>query len=396
MTTEAGALVGKGAAIRGLAERWLEVVAADEVVRSGGGDFACSPAGLWLALSAVAAGANGDTARELQGLLGAAGEEAAGALTGVARALAHTDALAVATGAWSRAPVYRAFREALPGIGFGHLDPDDLSEIDAWVREATGGLIEELPVKPGPDTVFLLVNALALKARWESPFASELTAARNFTDASGVQHRLPTMVRTVRVTDAWSVPSDGGRPATVVELRCAAGDSGLPTVVRFVLGAPDASAARVLPAAWAPPAARSAFDADEVSIALPRLELRTNLDAVDHLKALGVRVATTDDADFSAMSPERLKIGKVVQECVVKVAEKGVEAAAATVVMMGYGSAPPQPRRIHHIAFDRPFGLVVLDGSGEVPLFTAWQATAPHDVTGAAAPADGWGTGSGW
>lgn len=35
------------------------------------------------------------------------------------------------------------------------------------------------------------------------------------------------------------------------------------------------------------------------------------------------------------------------------------------------------PQRFLRIAFDRPFGIVVLDGSGEVPLFTGWQADTP-------------------
>ncbi|WP_405799714.1 serpin family protein [Streptomyces sp. NBC_01506] len=87
--------------------------------------------------------------------------------------------------------------------------------------------------------------------------------------------------------------------------------------------------------------------------------------------------ATSDLADFSALSPERLKIEKVVQEAVVKVAELGVEAAAVTAIVMRAAGAA-RPPRVVPIAFDRPFGVVVLDGTGEVPLFTAWQASAPR------------------
>jgi serine protease inhibitor len=67
-----------------------------------------------------------------------------------------------------------------------------------------------------------------------------------------------------------------------------------------------------------------------------------------------------------------------VQECVLKVAEEGVEAAAVTAIAMAPAGAALRPPRIHYVRFDRPFGVVVLDGSGSVPLFTAWQATAPR------------------
>src|SRR5690606_3849711 len=144
-------------------------------VRAAGGDLACSPVGLWLTLTATAAGADGETAAELRDVLGTAGEEAATAVREVAEGLAGTSALSVATGLWSRTPVYRAFREALPRLHFGGLEPEDLSRVDAWVRESTGGLIERLPLRPDDSTLLLLANALALKARWAEPFDAAAT-----------------------------------------------------------------------------------------------------------------------------------------------------------------------------------------------------------------------------
>ncbi|MDI3405892.1 serpin family protein [Streptomyces cavernicola] len=357
-----------GAEVRRLAERWLPHLGRGEA------DFACSPTGLWLALASVAAGARGDTAAELRALLGVAGEEAAAAVTEGSRALAGTDALAVATGVWSRLPVYRAFREALPDVGFGPMDP---GAIDAWVDRATGGLVPRLPVQLTEEVQLVLVNALALKARWDVPFQASATRPKPFTDASGRQYEVATMHGPVQPGSAYDVTGTGGGEARVVELACASPGPGASAKVRFVLGAPGAEPAEVLPLAWAPVERRRRIDADTVRIALPKLSLRSTVEAVRHLQALGVRQAFQDSADFSALSPERLAVSQVVQETVVKVAEQGVEAAAATVVAMRYGSAYRPPEKIEIIEYDRPFGIVVLDGSGTVPLFTAWQAEAP-------------------
>lgn len=364
LTTYAGAM-------RTLAERWLRVRGEGEQ-HGVDGDFVCSPAGLWLALGAVTAGARGETAGELEALLGldgadAAGGGVAGAVTDSARALAETEQLGVATRVWSRTPVYRTYREALPDIGFGHMDP---AEIDAWVREATGGLIEKLPVEIDENTLLALVNVLALKARWSTPFQARATADRPFTDATGAVHAVPTMHQHLGARSGWTV--DG---AHVVELRCEGGTSAVR--VRFVLGPEGARAADVLAAAWAPEERHAALDTDMIALALPRLELRTTMEITPQLAALGVTYATTGRADFSALSPEPLKIEKVVQEAVVKVAELGVEAAAVTVVTMRAAGMARPPRAVP-IAFDRPFGVVVLDGTGEVPLFTAWQSSAPR------------------
>ncbi|MFH9238023.1 serpin family protein [Streptomyces anulatus] len=361
-------------AVQRLAERWIRDGMAAGEGRGGTGTgtgFVCSPAGLWLALAAVAAGARGATAAELRALLGTADREAAPAVTALARELARTGALGVATRVWSRVPVLPAFQEALPDVRF---DPMDPAAADAWVREATGGLIERLPLEITDETVLALVNVLALKARWEKPFEAWRTHDLPFTDAAGAVAPVPTMVKDVPPADAWTA---GG--AYVVELRCATEPGGGPGArVRLVLGEPGAGAGRVLPVGWAPRTAGVPLDTDRVTIGLPRLTLRTRVPVTGQLASLGVRLALTDAADFSGLSLEPLAVSDVVQEAVLKIAEEGVEAAAVTVVAMRAGSAP-RPQRVHHIAFDRPFGVVVLAGTEDTPLFTAWQAEAPAD-----------------
>lgn len=373
-------------AIRALAGRWLGQVAADPGVRAAGGDFVCSPAGLWLTLAAVAAGAREATAAELRKLLGVAGPDAAAAATQAARALV-TDAVAVGTAVWARTPVYREFRESLPEIGFGHLDPARPAALDTWVREATRGLITALPERPDADALLVLVNALALTARWQTPFDRKDTRERAFTDAAGTEHGVPTMFRRMPFPQhAWTVP---GHPSTepghsspddvdVVAIRCRAPEGQAPAQVSFVLGAPGRPADEVLAAAWAPRDQRRPVDADAVTIAVPRLSLRTHLDAARHLARLGLDRATSGLADFSGMSPEPLRISRVAQESLLKVDELGVEAASVTQTEYVTRSVVSRPPRIRHIAFDRPFGIVVFDGTTGAPLFTAWQSSAPR------------------
>ncbi|MEW2188799.1 serpin family protein [Streptomyces microflavus] len=395
--TDSSADTGSAArarAVQHLAGRWIRDALATGKPAEGG-SFVCSPAGLWLALAAVAAGARGGTARELRALLGTADREAASVVTAAARELALTGALGVATRVWTRVLVADAYREALPDVRFDAMDP---AAADAWVREATGGLIGQLPLEITDGTLLALVNVLALKARWERPFDASRTRDLPFTDASGATRPVPTMAKDVPLADVWAV--DG---TYVVELRCTGeqGGTGEPggaggpggtrgpggtggpggggARVRFVLGEPGAGAGRVLPAGWADRAAGAPPAADRVTIALPRLTLRTRIAVTGQLPALGIRLATSGAADFSGLSPEPLTISDVVQEAVLKVAEEGVEAAAVTVVAMRAAGAAPPPQRVLHLAFDRPFGIVVLPAHSDVPLFTAWQADTPAD-----------------
>ncbi|MFE5858379.1 serpin family protein [Streptomyces sp. NPDC056500] len=135
--------------------------------------------------------------------------------------------------------------------------------------------------------------------------------------------------------------------------------------------------AEVLPAAWAPGSEAAPVAGDQLLLALPRFALRTTHDVTKDLAALGVHEATSSTADFSALSPEPLMISQVVQESIVEAAELGVRAAAVTAVLMARSAAPRPAREIVTIAFDRPFGVAVMDGSGEIPLFAGWQSGAP-------------------
>ncbi|MFD4694608.1 serpin family protein [Streptomyces sp. NPDC058463] len=355
----------RAAAVQRLGEQWIRELAGPG--QEGG--FVCSPAGLWLAMAAVAAGARGATADELRSVLGVAEEAAAAVVTEAAREWGRTEALRVATRVWSRVPVRQEYMDALPDIGFGPLDSD---EIDAWVRERTGGLIERLPLQL--DGVALaLVDALALKAFWETSFDENRTREVPFTDAAGRTRPAATMHASVPLRDAWAVAG-----AYVVELRCRTEPGGAaPARVRLVLGEPGAGAAQVLPLAWAPREEGAPLDADQATIGVPRFTLRTNVQVTEQLPALGVRLATSAaEADFSGLSSQPLHVSEVVQEAVLTIAEEGVEAAAVTVVAMRRAAAP-RPRVVRHLAFDRPFGIVVLDGSEDVPLFAGWQADAP-------------------
>ncbi|WP_030208426.1 serpin family protein [Streptomyces bikiniensis] len=349
--------------VRTLAARWLARLG------DGDGDFVVSPVGLWLALGAVAAGARGRTGEELRGLLGVGGEAAAGAVTGVGRRLGETGGVGAATGVWARVPVREEFRRGLPDVRFGELGEGAQGVLDAWAREATGGRIDGLPLVLDGSEELVLLNALALKASWAVAFPRHLTRDEPFTDGGGRTRPVPTMRRRVPAASVWSA---GG--ATVVELPCAGERAAL---VRCVLGAEGAGPGDVLPAAWAGPGARKRLAADAADLLLPRFTLRTETEVNAHLAAFGLDLALRPGADFSGLSPAGLFIDKVVQEAVVEVAEEGVEAAAATQVRMARSAAAPRPEAVERIAFDRPFGVVVLDSEGELPLFAGWRSSAP-------------------
>jgi serine protease inhibitor len=311
---------------------------------AGEGAFVWSPYSVASALTLAAAGARGRTYDELAGVLPAAPGE-----RGLAEAAALDDAeIAVADTLWVREglPIEqeyeRATGAALHSADFAGDAEGVRQTINAEVAKATRELIRDLlPAGAvAPSTSAILVNALYLKAAWLIPFGRRDTVPAPFHGPSG-RRRVPTMRRTGRVPYA---EAGGWRMVTLA----AAGD----VVADVLLGPEDGPPA---PEALAPlyAAARPV----KVELSLPRFRVESSANLTEPLRAVGVRTAFTDDADFSGMTPEPVRIDRMEHKAVLEVDEQGLEGAAATAAVMvpaGMDLSRPVEFRV-----DRPFCVVV-------------------------------------
>jgi serpin B len=103
-------------------------------------------------------------------------------------------------------------------------------------------------------------------------------------------------------------------------------------------------------------------------IALPRVSIQDHGSLMDLLSGLGMGVAFSPAADFSALSPQACCIGLVQHAATLKVGEQGTVASAATAV-----GIKPSAARVEGAAvtFDRPYLMLVTDGATGEPLFLA-------------------------
>jgi serpin B len=80
---------------------------------------------------------------------------------------------------------------------------------------------------------------------------------------------------------------------------------------------------------------------------------------------MGMKLAFTDNADFSNIADENLFISRVLHNTYIEVTEEGTEAAAVTVVEIGYTSVPMIPV----FQVNKPFLFVIRENSTGVILF---------------------------
>ncbi|MBN2576676.1 MAG: serpin family protein, partial [Deltaproteobacteria bacterium] len=226
--------------------------------------------------------------------------------------------------------------------------------INAWVSQETLDRINDL-IPAGaidPLTRAVLVNAIHLKLPWYDPFSASATAPATFTKTDGSTVSVPFMKKGER----WSYAEED--TAQVVAVPLSGGS------VDFVVFLPKpTSSLAQLEDSLSPARAQAlvaSMSTQAVDLALPKFKFTTaSVKLRSVLIALGMTDAFGPDADFSGITQEeRLFVSDVVHKAMVAVDEHGVEAAAATAVMMAGSSAPTDVKQVN---VNRPFFFGIYD-----------------------------------
>lgn len=336
-----------------------------------------SPISVYLALAMTAEGARGETQADMLKLLGCSSPEE---LRGICGAMLETlsfdtedSTLEIADSIWmadrngtltfredylkALADVYRSEANA---VDFANAETG--RQIAAWITEHTRGKITLSPddLHFSPDTVAVLINTIYLKDAWRDEFYEGATASGTFWGLSGeltvdYMHRYDS--------DSAIVQGDGFLRYSLPLLRIGRMTFVLPdenTPLSDLLGSPEKLDALLR--------GGESIEA-HVDVKLPKFRFEDQTDLNDVLIALGIgRAFDPDRADFSGMCVDKndIFISKVLQGSFIGVDEKGVEAAAYTMVTMAEGMA--MPRELPEIDFHltRPFLYVIESRDGTV------------------------------
>ena len=332
-----------------------------------------SPLSILYALAMTENGAAGETLQEMETLLGRPVEElnaALGAyLAGKSEGIQGT--LHLANGIWFReredftvepdflqtnADCYQA------GIYAAPFTDATLRDINAFVREHTDGMIDGILSEFPPDTVMVLVNALAFQAEWQDQYETE-ARPHEFTREDGTVTEVPMLFgsehRYLETENAsgFLKPYQGGRYAFAA-----------------LLPGEGVTAAELL-ASLTPEGLRELIAQPrdcEVRTGLPKFQLSYDADLTDLLPQLGmVQAFDPENADFSRLGTvegENLYLGQVLHRAFIAVGEKGTRAGAATSVIVDAGCAAPveEPKTV---LLDRPFLYAIWDTEANLPVF---------------------------
>lgn len=341
-----------------------------------------SPLSVALALSMTANGAAGNTLAQFQDVLGG-GVDLVELNTACAQLMADYQGLggstkcAIANSLWvdPEGQIKDEFIGQCRGIYDAQVfsaqlsEPGIVKDLNSWVSQHTNKMIPEIIDQPfSEDTACLLVNALYLKNKWLYEFDPLATHTMDFHHAGGPDsqveylRKFDTQLSYLQGKGAQGVvlPYDDGRLAFVAILPDLYPDS--PDFGQWLNNLEGNSLSQLI---------NNREDAIFLSFAMPKFSAEWKGNLEDTLPLLGLEDAFVPGAaDFSSLgdSPEGYYISQVIHATKIEVNEKGTEAAAATVVAAGSGTAAP-PQEGITLILDRPFLYGIVDLYTGVPLF---------------------------
>ncbi|WP_071394092.1 serpin family protein [Bacillus tuaregi] len=344
-----------------------------EIEKDEAGNTFISPTSLFMALSMIYNGTNGETREELAKLLQAEGisddelNQANASLMSILQKDSKSMEVNIANSIWLNERFH--FQEDFSNATFDYYhaateamdltDSRSADKINKWVKEKTKGTIEKMVQKPlKSDLVAILINAIYFKGNWKNEFDPKLTEERPFYLEDGTVKDWPLMTISENMAytendsfQAVSLPYGEGEMSMKIFLP-KAGSS----LAEFESMLSSANWGK-----W-----NQEFHHQEGTIWLPKFQLEYEVSLNESLKTLGMTTAFDKGANFTKMIQEDnpVWISQVKQKTFIDVNEEGTEASAATSVEMKTTSAPADGP--FYMEINRPFFFVITDDSNTI------------------------------
>ena len=343
---------------------------------TGEGNQAFSPVNVYLAMAMLAETTDGNSRQQILNLFGVDTIEALQTQADhMWNAHYNNDGqttLLLANSVWlDKAYTFRQETvDRLASLYYASVFSDDLGteesnrQLQTWLSENTGGLLKEQAenIEFPPLTCFALASTIYFKAGWATEFPEELTVDDTFHAPTG-----DTTVSFMRNTMEGVCYYGSNFCAVRLDLT---GGNGMWIIlpnegvtVAQVLAGDEYLQMTLNPNDW------ENYCYANINIKLPKFDVTSQNDLIKGMKNLGLSdIFDPDLSDFTPMTTdsERLFVSQINHAARVTIDEKGVEAAAFTVIIVEDESAGPSDK-IDFVA-DRPF-LFIISGQDHLPLF---------------------------
>lgn len=323
-----------------------------------------SPLSAALALALAAGGAKGETLAGMEQALGGLPlRDLQSALSDWKNALPESEEcrLKTADSVWIREGlrVREVFlKQSGAEIFTAPFDDSTVREINAWCSRNTDGMIPEILRTLSPDLRLCIINAVLFDAKWEVLYKDDDIQTEQFTDFRGRQQETKMMF-----SHENSYLSDGRAEGFLKHYR------GHSYAFAALLPEEGLSAAEYA-MSLTPQRLRHILETRryaDVRAGIPVFQTDFSAELKPILAEMGMTQAFAQNADFSGITEEPLKIDSILQKTHIEIDPKGTRAAAVTAMLAAAGCAMPIDRK--YVILNRPFVYMILDAERNLPFF---------------------------
>lgn len=252
-------------------------------------------------------------------------------------------------------------------IKYSNITPNNINK---WVDNKTNHMIPTLVDSVNPETIMAIINAISMKASWDSEFDCKNTHISEFNTIDG------SIINTIMMVsnDAQYIEDDTAK-GIIKKYKTYKNDDHKKVNLEFVAIMPNDGIDSYIENFNNEEfrnllSTKDKYKNEDVSLKLPRFKYNYNFsNLMNVLINMGIKsIFNEKTADLSKMTESNSKdlyIGSIKQKSYIEVNEKGTKASAATIATVDENSANVPI----DIEFDKPFIYIIKQSNSDDILF---------------------------
>merc|ERR1712012_808896 len=264
-------------------------------------------------------------------------------------------------------------------------DAESVRRVNNWVANMTGGNIDNLVDSFSADTSLFIANALYFNEKWEIPFLSKdtvtgeklrevfRTSDNRFVNAPFIEQE-SSRIGYEKINSSKSEPEVITIPYEnqlfEMQIILPKDVNGMKRLESEMLLSNTKDLNNGNAGFFNIFTKNSREEPDEfiedVFLKMPTFKIKTDMDAAEPLRKLGVRRGYNQDAELEGISSAPISVSRIKHTSLVEVTKEGTEGAAATGVEIALFSAAFGEQK--DIVVDRPFIFIVQDKKNHIPV----------------------------
>lgn len=252
-------------------------------------------------------------------------------------------------------------------IKYSNITPNNINK---WVDNKTNHMIPTLVDSVNPETIMAIINAISMKASWDSEFDCKNTHISEFNTIDG------SIINTIMMVsnDAQYIENDTAK-GIIKKYKTYKNDDHKKVNLEFVAIMPNDGIDSYIENFNNEEfrnllSTKDKYKNKDVSLKLPRFKYNYNFNnLMNVLINMGIKsIFNEKTADLSKMTESNSKdlyIGSIKQKSYIEVNEKGTKASAATIATVDENAANVPI----DIEFDKPFIYIIKQSNSDDILF---------------------------